>query len=226
MGTQDDPEQRRRPGITCLTALESGECGCMDEPVNDRKGSGGIMRVTPVGLAFEPERAFEAAAEVAAVTHGHPTGFLSAGVFADVLSRSSRGREVPDAVSEAREHLLGYDDLDETLDALDQAVELYISGVHPVEAIQQMGEGWIAEEALAIALFCAMSYPQDWVLATLAAVNITGDSDTTGCLTGALLGASLGESALPLEWIDDLEDEALIAQLAEDVWAEFVGGPG
>jgi ADP-ribosylglycohydrolase len=221
--TQDDPDARRRPGVTCLTALGSGDQGCMDDPINDRKGSGGIMRVTPIGVAFAPERAFEIAAEVAAVTHGHPAGFLSAGVFADVLSRAARGQGLPDAVADARETLLGFEDVDETLDALDRAVELYISDIHPVEGVQHLGEGWVAEEALAIAVFCALSYPEDWERGTLAAVNITGDSDTTGCLTGALLGASLGESALPLAWLDELEDAAEIAQLAGDVWNEFVG---
>ncbi len=224
--TQDDPQQRRRPGTTCLSALRSGEVGCVDDPINDRKGSGGIMRVTAVGIAFGPERAFEIGAEVAAVTHGHATGFLSAGVFADVLSRTARGLSVQESIAETREYLLGYDDIDESLDAVDHAVELYIAGAHPVEAIQQLGEGWIAEEALAIALFCAMSYPEDWVGGVLAAVNITGDSDTTGCLAGALLGARLGESAIPIEWLDELEDASSIAQLAEDVWAEFVGRPG
>ena len=182
--------------------------------------------MTPVGIAFEPERAFEIGAEVAAVTHGHPTGFLSAGAFADVLSRAARGLSIQESAAETREYLLGYDDIDESLEAFDHAVELYISGVHPVEAIQQLGEGWVAEEALAIALFCAMSYPEDWVAGVLAAVNITGDSDTTGCLTGALLGARLGESVIPIEWLDELEDASSIAQLAEDVWAEFVGRPG
>jgi ADP-ribosylglycohydrolase len=85
--TQTDLRHRRGPGATCLAALESGESGSIDDSINGSKGSGGIMRVTPMGIALEPERALEAAAEVAAVTHGHPTGYLCAGAFADILSR-------------------------------------------------------------------------------------------------------------------------------------------
>ena len=41
---------RRAPGTTCLSALRSGRMGTMEEPINDSKGCGGVMRVAPVGL--------------------------------------------------------------------------------------------------------------------------------------------------------------------------------
>jgi ADP-ribosylglycohydrolase len=90
--TQDDPRERRGPGATCLEALAEGGTGTPDEPMNDRKGAGGIMRVAPAALAYLPEPAFERAAEFAAITHGHPTGWLAAGFYADVLSRVVRGQ--------------------------------------------------------------------------------------------------------------------------------------
>lgn len=70
----------RAPGNSCLTALASGKMGSIEEPVNNSKGCGGVMRVAPVGLFLhkEPEYAFRIGAEIAAITHGHPTGYLSA----------------------------------------------------------------------------------------------------------------------------------------------------
>lgn len=216
---QDDPRYERRPGKTCLTALRGGVPGDTYDALNDSKGSGGIMRVSPVGLAFEPERAFEVAIDLAALTHGHPSGYLAAGTFADIVSRVVRGEPLPDAVADAREQLVGWDEeAQETLDALDLAVELYISDVHPVEAVARIGQGWVAEEALGIAVHCALSYPEDWMEGTLAAVNITGDSDTTGCLVGALLGASLGRDAIPRAWIALLERQREIEALARTLW--------
>lgn len=35
---------RRAPGNTCLSALRSGRVGSCDEPINDSKGCGGVMR--------------------------------------------------------------------------------------------------------------------------------------------------------------------------------------
>jgi len=214
LATQSEPGYARRPGSTCIDALTSGVAGCVYDAINDRKGSGGIMRVAPAGLVERPVRAFETAAEIAALTHGHPTGYLSAGFYADVISRVVRGADISTAVAETREILLGYDDYDETLEAVDRAVELYMSDVHPVEAVQLIGEGWIAEEALGIALMCSMSYPSDWRRATLASVNITGDSDTTGALTGGLSGAALGVDAIPAGWVDDVEDSGLLLDVA------------
>lgn len=222
--TQDDPAQRRGPGGTCLEALASGVMGTIDDAINDSKGSGGIMRVAPVGLAYLPERAFELGAETAATTHGHPSGWLAAGFFADVVARMVRGVDLQTAIRETRELLLGWDDIDETLEAVDLAVELFIADECIDEGIERIGEGWVAEEALGIALFCALNFPSDFAQGTLAAVNHDGDSDTTGSLVGALLGASLGVESIPGSWVVRVEEGTALAQLADDLYAGFIAG--
>jgi len=224
VATQDDPAHQRYPGATCLEALRSGTIGSMFEPINDRKGAGGIMRVAPAGLAYPPERAFDHAAEFASVTHGHPTGYLAAGFYADVISRLVTGVTVPEAISDTREYLVGFDDSLETQHAVDLAVELYMSDEPVQRGIERIGQGWVAEEALGISLFCALNSPHDFATATLSAVNITGDSDTTGALTGALLGTMLGESSIPGSWLMVLERRSEISALAErlhELWRSF-----
>ncbi len=235
--TQHDPGQARYPGTTCLAAIRGGSPGSPDDPVNDSKGCGGVMRVAPVALAFEPVQAFERGAEVAALTHGHPTGWLAAGFLADVVSRlvrgprgtaefrTSRGGPIPGAIAETREVLLGYEECDETLDAVDRAVELYISDAPLERSFELLGEGWVAEEALAIGLYAALSFPEDFREGVLAAVNITGDSDSTGSITGALLGAALGDDALPAEWSARVEHAEQLSHLAEDLYDVFSSEP-
>lgn len=225
--TQNDSFHARRPGQTCLDSIRSGHPGDTFDPINDRKGAGGIMRVAPVGLLLEPDRAFEVAVDLAALTHGHPSGYLAAGVYADIVARIVRGAGTAQAVAGAREQLLGWeDDAVETLDALDLAVELFMSDAHPGEAIALIGEGWVAEEALGIAVYCALSYPEDWTEGVLAAVNITGDSDTTGCLTGALLGTALGQHAIPGAWLDRLEGSGELVGAARALWQARTGHSG
>lgn len=224
LATQDIPSQCRRPGRTCLSALRNGTAGTIEDPLNESKGSGGVMRITPVGLAMEPERAFEAGCEIAALTHGHPSGYLAAGFLADVLARVLRGEELTSAVAETRRLLLGWDDYDEVLEKVDHAVELFISDADLDEGFALLGEGWVADEALGIALFSALNFPEDFEEGVLAAVNITGDSDTTGCLTGALLGASLGLGSVPAEWVRDVEDSELLLDLADALYDGFVQG--
>ncbi|WP_460369491.1 ADP-ribosylglycohydrolase family protein, partial [Actinocorallia lasiicapitis] len=77
----------RAPGNACLSGLRSGVRRTRAEPANpDSKGCGGVMRSAPFGLvaAHTAEQAFELAAECAAQTHGHPTGYLASGAFAAI----------------------------------------------------------------------------------------------------------------------------------------------
>jgi ADP-ribosylglycohydrolase len=221
LGMQDIPTQSRRPGATCLSALRGGTVGTVDDPLNESKGSGGIMRITPVGLALGPERAFELGCEIAALTHGHPSGYLAAGFLSEVLARLVRGQALAPAVAETRQLLLGWDDYDEVLEKVDLAVELFIADADLDDGLALLGEGWVADEALGIALFSALNFPDDFDAGVLASVNITGDSDTTGCVTGALLGALLGLRAIPGEWVDGVEDAALLLDVADAIFAGF-----
>lgn len=74
---------RRAPGDTCLRALKaSRRLGTVAE--NNSKGCGALMRVAPCAFFAN---AFDYAAQSGRLTHGHPTGYLAAGLFADILQR-------------------------------------------------------------------------------------------------------------------------------------------
>ena len=116
---------QRAPGNSCLSALRSGQMGTMERPINDSKGCGGVMRVAPIGLACsDAEKAFLMGCESAAITHGHPTGYLSAGFLAALISRVSSGERLMAAISESSEILRKYKDHEECQKAVDEAVEL------------------------------------------------------------------------------------------------------
>ena len=86
----------------------------------------------------------------------------------------------------------------------------------PERAIPVLGEGWVAEEALSISHYCALT-AETLEEGVLMAVNITGDSDSTGAMTGNLLGALHGASAIPQRWLDGLELREVIATVASDL---------
>lgn len=93
----------RAPGNTCLSALGSGRMGSIEQPINQSKGCGGVMRVAPVGLFLhkEPEYAFKIGSDIAAITHGHPTGYLSAGAFATIIAELVNGKTILDSTMTA-----------------------------------------------------------------------------------------------------------------------------
>ena len=208
---------RRAPGNSCLSALSSRKQGTISEPINNSKGCGGVMRVAPVGLFYRKERAFKMAAEIAALTHGHPSGYLSAGSLSYMIASLIEGQDLETAVKNTLTELENYDNHEECSQSLKQAQELSKSHLSDDEAINQLGEGWIGEEALGISVYCALKYPGDFKKALIAAVNHNGDSDSTGAITGNILGLYLGLSKIPSDWIENIELKEVLIQVADDL---------
>ena len=204
---------RRAPGNTCLSALSR-----RGAERNDSKGCGGIMRVAPCGILHvdQPALAFNLGSVSAKLTHGHPTGYLSAGVFSAIIAELMAGKPLMAAIDVARDILIGLPDHAETLQALDMARSLASSGEAPDQALPILGQGWVAEEALAISLYCALR-GQSLEEGVITAVNITGDSDSTGAITGNLLGAIYGAAAIPHRWLNTLELRDVIETVARDL---------
>lgn len=213
-----DLRARRSPGTTCLSALESGRSGSPEERLNDSKGCGGVMRVAPVGLASWA--AFDTGARAAALTHGHPTGYLAGGVLASLVAGLVAGAPLEEALAASREELRRREGHDECLAALDAAVALAADDAHGPEAVEGLGGGWIAEQALAIAVYSAL-VAERFEDGVLVAVNHGGDSDSTGAIAGNLLGAAHGVRAIPDRWLAELELRREIERVAADLAAHF-----
>ena len=80
-------------------------------------------------------------------------------------------------------------------------------------------EGWISDEALAIAVYCCLRYRHDFSKCITAAVNHDGDSDSTGAIAGNILGALHGYEALEQKWKENLKLHDVILQLADDLYS-------
>jgi ADP-ribosylglycohydrolase len=214
---------RRAPGNTCVDALHDPRFGRFEQPLNNSKGCGGVMRVAPVGLyAREP---FRLAAEIAALTHGHPSGYLSAGFLASLISRIVHGASLQEAVAACRRELAEWTGHQETTQAVAAAVRLAETHPTPTPAsIESLGGGWTGEQALAIALYCALT-ASSFEQAVVAAVYHSGDSDSTGSICGNILGALLGEAVIPQRWLEVLEVRDVIERIACDLLPPEAGGP-
>ena len=212
--------KRRAPGQTCLTALRSKKMGTIAHPINDSKGCGGVMRVAPVGLIYanSAETAFKMGAEIAAITHSHPSGYLSSGYLASLIFLINRGITLNDAITICLELLAQYPNHEETRDAINDALTLHKQGEPDYIKVNKLGQGWVGEEALAISLYCALSYSNDFEKAINLAINHDGDTDSTGSITGNILGLILGEDAIPQRWKTNLNNYNEIKQVALDLF--------
>jgi len=193
---------------------------------NDHRGSSAASRLAPVGLfcARMPgstdqraaRRAFDLGYELAGLTHGHPIAQNAGGAFAAMVALLVRDWEPDESIEEVGQLLerrpLGM----ELRGKLQQALALSDAGSPDAERVRELGEGWDADEALAIAAYAALT-SEDYTSGVLLAVNHDGDSDTTGAMAGSLLGAMRGVDNIPRKWLSAVELGSAIAALADDL---------
>lgn len=230
----DMPElnHRRAPGNTCMSSLDDIYRG--KDPMNNSKGCGGVMRVAPIPLyaavqnRMSIDEADLLAAEAAEITHQHPLGYISAALMSHVIYRLVLDEEptqerleryIMEGVATIRKHYQTYhNDVERMAELAERAIFLLDNGKTDLENIGHLGEGWTGEEALAIALFCTLKHFDSFENAMIAAVNHGGDSDSTGAVTGNILGAAIGYEAIPQYYKDDLEMHNLILHMADDLY--------
>ena len=224
---------RRAPGLTCLSALrsvrENWGLATIEFPLNDSKGCGAVVRSAPFGLAAgSREEAFGWARDAGVLTHGHPAGFLSAAYFASLVFDLAHGIPLLEAVAAATGLVERESGHEPVVRSVARALELARRGPPSPADIEALGGGWVGEEALAIALVCALtnegSEPEAIAQTLWRSVAHSGDSDSTGSLTGNLLGVIHGAGALPVKWAAEVELREVIGRLARDLFASAVLG--
>lgn len=230
----DVPElyARRAPGNTCLSALtEAGGSKYIDDyianPRNNSKGCGGVMRIAPIALNYQIpiEKLDKEAAQLAAITHGHSLGYMPAAVLCHILNRmvfqDGQKPGLKEIVMEAKDTVgkifEGDKHLEELINIIERAIVLSENGADDLENIRMLGQGWVAEETLAIALYCSLKYEHDFSKGIIAAVNHSGDSDSTGAVTGNILGALAGYEKIEDKWKHNLECADVILEMADDI---------
>ena len=215
----------RAPGLTCLSAI-SEKMGSVEEPVNKSKGCGGIMRIAPLGMRYHMEdmgTLDREGAELAALTHGHSLGYMPAAMLTHIVSLlvHEPDRSLPEVIEDAKQKIIelfaGDKHLDELVEIVDLAVSLSGNNQDDLDNIHQLGEGWVAEETLAIAIYCSLRYSDDFSKALTVSVNHNGDSDSTGAVTGNIMGALLGFKAIDSKWKRNLELYDVLLEMADDL---------
>ena len=232
IGSLPELNKRRAPGNTCMTSLNDIYRG--KDPINNSKGCGGVMRIAPIPLYAAVDNrmdileADKLAGDAAEITHQHPLGYIPAALMSHIIYRLALD-ENPTKDS-LIEYILGgmgkVDDLypqhhQENLEMMGiarVAIDLSTNDRSDLENIGALGGGWVGEEALAIALYCSIRHFDNFEHAVIAAVNHGGDSDSTGAVTGNILGAAIGYETIPHSFKDDLELHDVILHMADDLY--------
>ena len=195
------------------------------------------MRVAPIGIfngvhrnLYDYEDTAHLAGWAAEITHKHIASTLASALMAttvenciqdEKVDRTIFGWIIDGGLSLMREYFPGHDDeLREFINLMKRAMELGKSDVPERQAIRELGEGWVGDEALAIAIFSVMRHIDNFEDCIVCAVNHDGDSDSTGAIAGDIIGAILGYSSIPRHYLDNLEIEPVIVSVADDLCAD------
>ncbi|MEU6101132.1 ADP-ribosylglycohydrolase family protein [Streptomyces flaveolus] len=218
---------RRNPTRALLLGLGDDTMGTPEAPKNPgERGPEAAARSAPFGLlvGWEPQLVAQLAVECAAQTHGHPTGNLAAGAYAVVVHGLARGESLDAAVQRALALLAVRPGHEPVAEALQHALGAVRQGLPTPARVAELAGGGAAEGLVAAAVYCAL-VAEDVRHGLRLAVGHGGPSAATGALTGGLLGALHGETALPPAWLAELEGRPTILELADDFAMEMTQGP-
>jgi poly(ADP-ribose) glycohydrolase ARH3 len=175
-------------------------------------GNGAATRVAPVGLLYheDPERCGLAARDAARVTHSHELGMEGANLQAQAVAMAARlaGRSLSPVgfLKAVGDHVKMHGG--PFRGKLTVAERLLEGNATPEQVIADLGHGVAAIDSVPTAIYAFARHAFSFEEAVVYAVNLGGDADTLGAMTGAIAGAYHGEDAIPARWLDALEGGA------------------
>lgn len=212
---KNSPENNRAPGNTCMAAVRHLEEGrtWREAGIVNSKGCGSAMRVATIGYLYQNDEAKlrEVAKQSGIITHGHSAA-IAGSIAAAYLVKLALDGIAPEEYM--RRLLLFCDGISEDFDRAITRLSHVLGWGSETHSMRHLGEGWTAEEAVALALYCILRYPDDYVAAVRRGATSEGDSDSIACIAGGIMGARLGLNAIPQDWRERCENNLYLSDLA------------
>ncbi|CAJ0944638.1 unnamed protein product, partial [Mesorhabditis belari] len=175
------------------------------------KSNGFLMRISPIPAFYhdEPvEKWITYAIQDAALTHLDPTTFNAATVYSTALHQLINGKTPQEVFQHA---------LDATNDPivkkhldLARTQRIPVPFGEKMELLSNGDDKAIGYFGIALQVaFYELLHADSFAEGLVNAIAIGGDTDTNGCITGALLGAHFGETEIPVDWRKIVENAPL-----------------
>jgi ADP-ribosylglycohydrolase len=159
------------------------------------------MRILPIALNFwkeSPESLMEYARRASCVTHAHPRSQIACAFYCLVVAALLRG-ETPEAAHLAAAKIVGPMFDAKPLAAERHHFDLALSSDLASTPESAIGSGGHVIDTLTAGLWCLLT-SSSYSEAVLKAVNLGGDTDTTGIAAGGLAGVHYGLASVPEHW--------------------------
>lgn len=163
-------------------------------------GNGSLMRILPLAIYLaRADRAIriETAMQASRLTHGHARCQVACALFVEIAAAVVRGDELARAIADAQQTVAPA--VAERFPAESQNLaRLFNSDIASLPESSVSGSGYVID-CLEASLWCSLR-ARSYSDGVLAAVNLGEDTDTTGAVTGGLLGLRFGIDAIPTTW--------------------------
>lgn len=197
-----------------LNGIEPLEAGPSDERAC---GNGSLMRILPLAIYLAHGTAgerFQRSCECSRLTHGHPRCQLACAIYVEVAAALVRGESLQVGIARAVE-LVEPIIRSQYPREVETFAKVFSPQLSSLSESEISGSGYVIH-CLEASLWCALR-AKTYSEGVLAAVNLGDDTDTTGAVTGGLLGLRFGLAAIPKEWQIQLARRKDILALCESL---------
>jgi len=187
-------------------------CGANDSKSN---GNGSLMRMLPIAYyLYENNYDFEGSVDVvnhvSSLTHAHEISWLGCKIFCDYVGLILDGVNKIDAVNKLREY--DYNSY-YTLDSIDKYRRILSGDIVNLTRDEIKSSGYVVD-TLEASLWSFIN-SDNYEDAVLKAINLGGDTDTIGALTGALSGIVYGRKQIPKKWLGKLRKREYLENISK-----------
>ena len=177
-------------------------------------GNGSLMRILPLAFYVKDlpvQKRFAIVTEVSAVTHAHKQSIISCCIYIEYIINLLKGKEKKQAYEDMKKVIRKCLSNEKKEQKIFQQV-LY--GDIASLSRDEIKSGGYVVDTLGASLWCFLN-GKSYKDVVLSAVNLGGDTDTTGAVAGGLAGIYYGFEDIPKTWVKVIARKDDIKKLAD-----------
>ncbi len=198
-----------------VPAVEAGGTG------EHSNGNGSLMRILPLVYHvrdMDLHQRVPLIEDVSAITHGHKRSKIACVIYLEMAINILKGMELEAAYEDMKRTITRLYSGEEELKRFGRLLEDDISRFCEKDIASS---GYVVH-TLEAALWCLLTGKR-FSSTVLKAVNLGGDTDTTGAVAGGLAGLFYGYSSIPGSWIKKIARKDDITELANSLFESMDG---
>ncbi len=212
LSIRNDPSRSRLLGPSSSLAIENLNSGISwKESGSDIPSCGSAMRVAPIGLFFKDIHEVEEKAVLSSIpTHKSKSAIAGAVAVAVAIRYALDGCDRFEIICKTCDLVSNHDiDLAKKIKS-----SFELRNEVPDTVLSQLGTSFYVYDTVPCAFYLLSRYFEEPQRAVIEAVNAGGDTDSIGCITGALCGALYGIDCFQKKWIDGLENKEFLENIS------------